>query len=273
MSKTYDKFKSETNNDPEFEKALERSREKSLQELEDKEKKLDDLTGQFKAAGKTGLYNYIREIDNKSLLFFCTIFLFVFSLVSKIYFTTSSIVGIIVATLVIYFLNERRRTTDFTDMKELEIKLVRITPSPKYFHLDAGIVELVYSIREFRSYNEESFVEMILSIDVFLAIVYQVENDIADCHHAIQVAQSFKKQALNHLMSIIHRTPQSHEAQTKLRKAADSLHFILNNHIDTITTRCNKRMEKEGLNATNSKVYINQPLGFDTNFKSNFDIF
>ena len=114
---------------------------------------------------------------------------------------------------------------------------------------------------------------MISAIDKFLALVYDIENDVADCHHAVQIAQSFKKQALNNLMSIIHRTPQSHEAQSKLRKATDSLHFILNHHIDIITTDCNKKTEKEGLNITNSKVYINQPLGFDVNFKNNFDLF
>lgn len=273
MSKTYDKLHPDTNNDPEFEQALERSRQKTLEERKDKDAELDTLNTQFTSRKSSGLYNYIVEIDKKSLFFFSTIFLFIFSLVNKIYFSTSSIVAILIATLVVYFLNERRRTTDFSDMKELEIKLVRITPNPKYFHLDAGIIELVYSIREFRTYNNQAFVDMISAIDRFLALVYDIENDVADCHHAVQLAQSFKKQALNHLMSIIHRTPQSHIAQTKLRKATDSLHFIFNHHIDIISTDCNNKIDKEGLNVSNAKVYINQPLGFDKNFKNNFDLF
>ena len=273
MSKTYDKINPETDNDPEFEKALEKSEMKALEERKEKESELNTLTGQFQAARATGFYNYITEIDKKSMLMFSGVFLFVFQLINKLYFSVSSIVAILVATIVVYFLNERRRTTDFTDMKELEIKLVRITPNPKYFHMDAGIIELVYSIREFRSYNDQAFVDMITSIDKFLSLVYDIENDIADCHHAIQLAQSFKKQALNHLMSIIFRSPQHHKTQQKLRKAADSLHFILNHHISVISKVCNKKINKEGLNATNAPVIINHPLGFDKNYKNNFDIF
>lgn len=273
MSKTYDKLNPKTDNDPEFEKALERSEQKALEERKEKETELNTLTGQYQAASGTGFYNYVTEIDKKSMLLFCGVFLLVFHLVNRVYFTTSSIVAIIVAAIVVYFLNERRRTTEFTEMKELEIKLVRITPNPKYFHMDAGIVELVYSIREFRNYNDQAFVEMITQIDKFLALVYDIENDVADCHHAIQMAQAFKKQALNHLMSIIFKTPQHHEVQNKLRKAADSLHFILNHHISMISKYCNKKIEKEGLNVTNAPVIINHPLGFDTNYKNNFDIF
>lgn len=260
-------------NDPEFEKALEKAKEKSLEEKKEQETELDELSSSYQSAKTTGLYNYITEIDNKSLFFFSTVFLLVYNLVIKFHFSISSIIAILVASLIVYFLNERRRTTEFTDMTELEIKLVRITPNPKYFHLDAGIVELVYSMREFRNYNEEAFVEMIMAIDKFLSLTYAIENDVADCHHSVQIAQSFKKQALNHLMSIIHRAPQSEVTQTKLRKAADSLHFILNHHIDVMKTQCNKKIKKDGLNATNKLVITSHPTPFDLNYNNHFDIF
>lgn len=262
-----------TQNDPEFEKAMEKAKEKSLMEKKEKEEDLDELRTSYQQAQKTGLYNYITEIDGKSLFFFCTVFLFVYNLVVKFNFTTSSIIAMVFASLVVYFLNERRRTTQFTDMTELEIKLVRITPNPQYFHLDAGVVELIYSIREFKQYNFEAFEEMILSIDKFLALSYDVENDVAYCHQSIESAQSFKKQALNNLMSIIHRSPQNELVQKKLRKAADSLHFILNHHIDTMKKQCNKKVQKDGLNATNKMVITNHPNAFDTNYNNHFDIF
>ena len=273
MSNKLNPDKINMNNDPEFELAMEKAKEKALTEIKEKETELDELTSSYNSSKATGLYNYITEIDNKSLFFFCTTFLFVYNLVNQFSFSISSIVSILIATLVVYFLNERRRTTEFTDMTELEIKLVRITPNPKYFHLDAGIIELVYSIREFRNYNDEAFVEMIIAIDHFLAMSYNVENDIADCHHAVEIAQNYKKQALNHLMSIIHRAPQSEIIQTKLRKAADSLHFILNHHIETMKKRCNKMVTEEGLNATNNLVITNHPGAFDKNYNNHFDLF
>ncbi len=272
-SKTYDFSKPETNNDPAFTKVIEEYEEKILEDKKEEEKEINELTSAYQAANATGFYRYITEIDNKSMLFFSSIFLLVFKLANKLYFDISSLASIGVAILVIYFLNERRRTTDFTDMKELEIKLVRITPNPKYFHLDAGIVELIYSIREFRAYNDQAFVEMLSSIDLFLALTYQVENDIIDCHFAVEQAQTFKRHALNHLMSIIHRTPQDHHAVVKIRKAADSLHFILNHHIELISKKCNKQIKKDGLNSRNRLVLINEPRAFDTNFENRFDIF
>lgn len=273
MSKTYNKLNPETNNDPEFEKALQKAKEKLSIEKQEKKEFLDDLTGQFKQGKTTGFYNYIMEIDKKSLFFFCGIFLIVFNLINRLIFSISSIVAILIATLVVYFLNERRRTTQSSDMKELEIKLVRITPTPKYFHLDAGIVELVYSIKEFRTYNEQAFVDMITSIDKFLATIYDVENNVDNCHFSVESAQNFKKLALNSLMSIIFRVPQDNLIYKKLRKAANSLHFILNHHISQIKTICNNKVKKIGLNSTNKIVITNHPTPFDTNYKNSFDFF
>jgi len=147
MSKTYDKLIPNPNNDPKFERALVNASDKILEEKKEQEKELNELTSAYQAINSTGFYRYITEIDNKSIVFFSSVFLLVFKLTNRLYFDISSVVSIGIAALVVYFLNERRRTTEFTDMKELEIKLVRITPNPKYFHLDAGIVELIYSIR------------------------------------------------------------------------------------------------------------------------------
>ena len=273
MSKTYDKKNKESNNDPEFEKALEKAKQKSLQEKKEKDEELDELTGAYKAAQTAGFYNYITEIDSKSMFHLVVAGITVFTLVNKINFNISSIFSLVVTAVVVYFLNERRRTTETTDMQELEIKLVRITPNPKYFHLDAGIVELIYSIREFRNYNDQAFVEMIATVDKFLGLMYDIENEVADCHHAVELAQDLKKQALNHMMSIIFRTPTDSRAVVKLRKAADSLHFIMNHHISVAAEECNKQIKKKGLNSTNKLIKINQPTGFDKNYHSSFDIF
>ena len=103
MSKKLNPDNININNDPEFEKAIQKAKEKSLQEKQEKEKDLDELRTSYQQAQTTGLYNYITEIDGKSLFFFCTVFLVVYNLIARFRFTTSSIVGIIASTLVIFY--------------------------------------------------------------------------------------------------------------------------------------------------------------------------
>ena len=153
-------------------------------------------------------------------------------------------ISLLIALVLVYYLNEKRRSTETTEMQEIELKLYKIYPKPKYFYLDSGLIELITTIQEFRNYNYDSYDKLVRTLDTFLKIKFDIENGVNYCKENLQLAKRFKVQCLNYLHSIIFMTPTDENVENKLKKALNSLHFILNHHIDLMEDECKKRKDK-----------------------------
>ena len=87
--------------------------------------------------------------------------------------------------------------------------------------------------------------------------------------------QNLKDSALNNLHSVIYNIPSDIHAEVKLDEALQSLHYILNFHLEQIRIKCNDKFKETG--PTTKNKYINNP---NTNPKPsdeiidyNFDLF
>ena len=198
-----------------------------------------DYVTKFFEDKKKGIYNYLLSTPDKSLFYYTIIFFIVYFFLKTQQFVYQDIIIIIISFIVIYLINERRRTLYISRMDELKIKLNSIFPKPKFFYMDAGIIELIYSIREFKTYNVLSFNNLIQIIDSFLSIINDIENDNSLGCQLYSNLVDFKKSALNNLQSIIHKTPNNLDAENKLSNALESLHIILNYHLDNVRLVCN----------------------------------
>jgi hypothetical protein len=193
---------------------------------------------------------------------------------NEVKFTGKHIIILVGCILIVLFLNEKRRSTTITRMNELELKMNSIFPQPKYFYLDSGIVELIYSIREFKNYNPLAFNKLIRILDDFLELTLEIEKNIQNGFDLYENLQNLKDSALNNLQSIIYNTPSDLVAENKLDNATQSLHFILNFHLEQIRMKTNKEYEKQGPNIKNRYIYSNEsPEGKDPYFNKNFDLF
>jgi hypothetical protein len=253
--------------------ALDRQEEREKEKLFEQQEDLDELSKQLRTTHKEGIYNYINEIDAKSFFNYYVILIIVFLIVNRIKFNLKHVIAGLIGLVVVYYLNDKRKTTQTTEMQTLELKLLRIFPKPQYFHLDAGIVELVYSIQEFKQYNETSYNAMIKSIDNFLKVVYDIENGVADCNGNYEIAKKMKQVSLNNLASLIYRTPTDFGAEQKLRDATKSLHFILNVHLENLRKICNKKYKKDGPNIYNSFIENSKVEATDPYYNNRFDVY
>ena len=254
-------------------KELLEQEERKIEQAQKQQKKLNRLAQLYLNAKKTGIYAYLTEIDSNSLFFYIIIFIVVYILLSFLNINFKNVISIITSLFIVYYLNERRKLTNFSDMQELELKLYRIFPKPKFFYLDAGIIELISSIQEFRKYNSDSYDKLIQTIDIFLKIKLDIENNIIYPNENIQISKRLKIQALNYLHSIIFMCPPVNAIEIKLKKALNSLHFILNHHINEMYNISIKN------NNDKSNYYkdYNEPSGIDYTKKlfgnSNFNYY
>jgi len=152
---------------------------------------------------------------------------------------------VIITLITVYLINDYRLKNNMVRMKVIDMKLSEIEPSPSYFYLDSGIIELVHSISiDYKIYNPDVYKKLVLSLDMFLEMVHRI-NVYPDIGYAlIDNMIDYKKQALNHLHSMIYTIPNTPHELERLKKLRNTLHLILNNHIDEFRKSLNKNHDE-----------------------------
>ena len=260
--------------DPAFQAELQRRINAIKFAASSQEASNEKLKKDFLETKKSGIYNYLISIPTHSVFIYFIIFLLSFTILNEISFTGKHIIILISSLIVIFLLNEKRRSTTITRMQELEMKLNSIFPKPKNFHIDSGIVELIYSINEFKNYNVLAFNKLIRTLDDFLDLTLDIEKNPDNGFSLYDNLQNMKDASLNLLQSIIYNTPSELIAENKLDNATESLHYILNFHLEQIRLKTNEQYVKQGPNIKNKYIYSNKaPEGKDPYFNKNYDMF
>ena len=86
------------------------------------------FVGDFLKARKTGIYNYLTSIPKQFIFYYAVVFFAVYFFLKTQEFIYQDVVIIISSFIVIYLLNEARRTLYISKMEELKIKLNSIFP-------------------------------------------------------------------------------------------------------------------------------------------------
>jgi hypothetical protein len=222
--------------------------------MSNQEKTMDELKKEYLENKKTGIYNYVTEIPYKNVFGYFFMFLFIFYILDLINFSLKNIIVLIGTTLIIFFLNEKRRSTTLTRMEELQLKLNGIYPKPKFFHNDSGIIELLFSMKEYKIYNVISYNRLIRTLDDFLSIIVDIEKNPKQAYKMYDTLKLMKNTALNLLHSIIFNIPSNLIAENKLNKALDSLQFILQIHLEKVKKIANQQYLKTGPKTDNGYI-------------------
>lgn len=179
-----------------------------------------------------GIYYYLSNIDRKYLLYYFFIGIVLFNMIDYLNFSIKQFISFMVMIFFIYVINDMNSFNSINEMEEIELKLNSIIPKPDNFHLDSGIIELIYDISVFRQFNEPVFDKLVELIDNFLKIkLYALSDDKYYVKH-LETLKTFKNKILNHLQSLTITIPDNEEP--KLQKTVNTLHKILNIHIDEI---------------------------------------
>jgi len=235
---------------------------------------LKELSKTFLSQKQSGLYNYIKNIEKNDILYYIFLFSIIFYSLKYLNFNTRYFFISVVAIVIIYYINDMKNTNSLSRMKELQIKLYAIDPLPKYFYIDSGFIELIHSIKEFKTYSPVLFEKIIIQIDHFLKLVLLMEKFPNDSYYLLDSLHKKKKSILNILHSFIYNIPSSVATEVKLDNALNSMHFMLNYHFEKLRTDYNHIYEKNIPNI-NSKYYYSSkhPDGNDELITDNYNIY
>lgn len=241
---------------------------------ESQQKGLETLKQDYLKDKQSGIYNYFRQIPKQHLFVYIVIFIFLSFLLNELDITFKKIMVIIICALLIFYMNEMNKSVYVDEMQETKLKLNTFFPKPLYFYTDSRVIDLIYSFREYKNYNPLAFNKVLKVTDNFLKIVLDTEKDIGNIYQMVDVLAGLKQEIMNHLHSIIHNTPSDKIVKFKMDNVLDSMHYVLNYHIEIIRMRANKKYKKDGPNIHNK--YINSskhPVGHDASYDEHYDIY
>lgn len=241
--------------------------------LKHQQKELTGLSRVFLDDKTQGIYNYVKNINKNNLVIYIFIFAIIFSFFKYIKITTNSIFISVIALSIIYYINDMNQVNSISRMKELQMKMMTIDPMPKYFFMDAGIIELIFTIKEYKTYSPVLFEKLIIQLDHFLKLVMLMEKFPNDSFQLLENLKRKKKSILNILHSFIYNLPVSIHTEVKLDKTLDSMQFILNYHEERLRIENNKIYN---MGATRGKRYYysnKNPDKNDESVNSNYNIY
>lgn len=255
-------------------KEIDKMVELNKDKLKHQSKALRELSQEFLSAKKTGIYNYIKKIEKTNIIIYLFVFGLIFSFLKYIKFTTNNFFISIIAIVIIYYINDMNEVNNMSRMKELQMKMMTIDPLPKYFYMDSGLIELIFSIKEYKTYSPVLFEKLIIQLDHFLKLVLLMEKFPKDSYQLLENLKRKKKSILNILHSFIYNLPVSIHTEVKLDKTLDSMQFILNYHYERLRVENNKIYIEDNPNRNNKYYYSNKnPDGQDEMANNNYNIY
>lgn len=180
------------------------------------------------------VYQYIKQIDGKSLFFYIIIFIICLLYFNNKNITLSTILGIIIAITLIYTINEKNTIDQTNKDVQHDVKLNSIHPKPTYLGDYREITDFVFTIQDFYMYNPPVFEEMILFIDKFLGVYKEIILDPTLAGVKYEILNTAKTNAVNALHSIIYSLPANKQIIEKHHIAIETLNQLLDVYLNNV---------------------------------------
>lgn len=194
------------------------------------------------------LYEYIDTWDGKMVFTYIVIFIFVVWFFSKKNIGINILVGILVASFIISYLNHKSMANTDTKQEILNIKKDSIKPKTTKGFKHNDIINFLFSIQDLYRYNPLQYEKMVQHIHNFFELyeISFVEKKRANINYKIM--ENEKRDSLNSLTSLIFSLPNDIRTKEKINNAAVILDSILTNYLDQIGYISDEYLYKNGYN-------------------------
>ena len=218
-------------------------------------------------------YYKLNNISGNLLLKYIFYFLIIYKSTTIIKIDIQIIFALIISSIIIFIIYDKDQIYKIAGNKDIEFKLNSIYPKPLYFKNQNNLIDFVYSIKDYRTYNYDSFDKMLKCIDNILRIHNDVKIDSLYCNLNLDVAKDNMNNSINYLHSIIYKLPANHYVENRNYIAIDRLYNILNEYIQEIINICNNKIKQNGFNSSSKWVYSNDIDGLDLASKHDLNHF
>lgn len=203
-----------------------------------------------------GLYKIVEDIDNKSLFLYIAMMLFSLYYFMKIDIRLNIILAIFIGTVVVAYVNEKRKTGLQIEEEQMEKKLEEIKPAPQYFENHKDIIDFLFSVQDYYNFNPEAYEECIDNMDAFMRLHDIILEGTDLCDDYYQIAESKKNNALNAFHSILFKLPNNKLVTEKFNRAHKRLETIMTDHLGELYDVCTNEVLLQGYNNNRKAINI-----------------
>lgn len=222
-----------------------------------------------------GIYNYFSTFDNKDKLLYLSIFAIIVYF-SNQFITPTNFISILIAISFVIFSQDKQVSQKSDLNRELELKLQLLDKDiPLYFHVDPDMINLFFSIKDFKQYNPQSFIQSMKTTDNVLRLKTDFEKTLQNPIETFEIAQSMSQKSLNYMQSFIISLPSSKVTNTKFQYVLERHHVLLKRNLDYMFERCKELTSDINITTKFITDYNQQKPHNPSIFKfgtSNFDL-
>jgi hypothetical protein len=222
----------------------------------------------------SGLYEFGKSITESDWMEYGFIALAVMFFVTQILRPSwFFFIGLLFTIGIIYYRIDTKKSTISSLNKELKFRMNALSPRPQNFHMDPDLINLFYNMREFKSYNSEDFMQSLKYADLMLKTKAELEVGVYHCKENLDLMKESAKNSLNHLHTMIYKSPIPKDVTLKLQRAMNALQILLRRHIDDGVRICQKQYKKRGIDINTKFVYNEGPRENDPEYDPHFDLY
>lgn len=181
-------------------------------------------------------------------------------------------VGVLCVAFFVYFRMDQKISTVSSRNKEWKFRMNALNPRPQNFHMDPDLIDLFYNIREMRAYNSEAYMQSLKAADLMLKTKAELEVGVYHCKENLDLMREKSNESINHLQTMIFKSPIPKAVTIKLQKALNALQILLRRHIDDAVIICQKQYKERGIDINTQFVYNKGPRPNDQEF-SDFNFY
>jgi len=150
--------------------------------------------------------------------------------------------AILIATSLIYYLNDRELNDTSTFNQTLMNKLNALGNNYNYLYLDPDMIQLFYSIKDdFGQLNADTYNSALRSVDNLLRIRsdFETVNILDNSYETFQIAEAQGKAAMNYTHSFIHSISDNKVLYNKHQHLLKRLQLLIQRNLDYMKTKLN----------------------------------
>lgn len=176
----------------------------------------------------------INNIDRITLFWYVVLFLGTIFVFSNINIKLNVVYGTLLVIILLVVLNQNYVKKQETTNNLLQIKNNSILPHSETITHYKELINFIFSIQEFYTYNPQAYETMIESLDTFFKYYEEIlnNNNLAGTHYNVMLDKY--KLVLNSLQSIIFNIDSNDNNVEKLNLSVEILSFILENYLNIV---------------------------------------
>lgn len=211
------------------------------------------------------IYEYIRDIDLTDRFIYITVIIGTILLLSRVNITGHLILGLIIGTILVYYINEKNVHTGNTFLQSMKTILGSDRMKPhqnKHLAKNSELVLFLDGHKEYYTYNPKLWNDLVRHINNFLHIMHDIELGVEWFNLDYDTMKNLKGKILNTFHSFVHRVPHTPHSNDKFHLGMERLETLLNHDIDEIHTNVTLR-NSQSINNMTKFHYKNHPGGND----------